>query len=1308
MRALWGAFTGLTVSLLLLAGAAPAGATGVTEQANPAHTGVADVALAPPLREKWRRTFDGDVPISHTIRTPLVADGRAFVSRTRDGDVNEVHALSSATGASLWKRDDLGSFIRSLGYGSGRVLVGTDEKLHALYAATGQTAWSRPGHIDQGAVAIDGVAYYGDGASLWAVDAATGAEKWHRMIGTTQGVAVDATRVYVNAGSELVAVRRADGVIAWHSPTPDGWAFSAGHPAVAGGRVYVPSFNGGVYDATTGDLVRKTSAASLFAVDGARTYALSGQPMYDGAVLEADSVTSGSTAWEWGAWRGVSSYPLVSGSTVYEVGAGGVLYALDRTTGRPTWCAQTNTVNYGGHPFGMAIGDGVLLLPVGGELVALEPGGTAGCRFHQLEVPGYADPIGEDATARAASRRAPEEPGGFVATPPGGARSVLFSARRREHALLVRRAGATLTLPAPRRSPLDPGVSIDLRVRGARAAREVRATGAMPGVVNEFAGSDPRRWRTGVRRYRRVTLAGVRPGVDLVLRDGQGRRFSYDFVLAPGADPDDVVVEFRGAGRPRLDAGGRLLLDTPAGPLRQPPPIAYQRIDGRRVRVAARFRLTADGGVGYEVGRHDPRRTLVIDPVLEWATHIGGGMDDAVTDVIADGDGNVYVAGMSFSRDLAPAGALDGWDERNAVCGDIAGPCGDAFVAKYSPTGQLVHITYLSGLRNEQVEALATDAAGNLFATGFTTSPNFPVRSAAQSEWNCGDPYGDAFVTKLSPDGGTLVYSTFLGGCDTFGDAGRAIAVDAQGRAVVAGETDAFDFPTTTGAADRRCAESGGFCQDSFVARLAPDGASLEWSTLFGGDASDEYVTAMALDGAGRPVIVGETAAWSSTDFPATPGSYDPEPEPGSIDMFAARLAADGSAVQWATAFGGRHGDRAEDVALDGHGDVHVAGTTRSQDFPTTDGALDRACNGGSDEEWECYGDPDGFALELSADGSTLRSSTFVGGYGYDQANAIALDGAGRAYVAGSASGGLGFPLVDPFQSSVRYSHDWCAARSDCADAFLVRLDAGKTHAEYGTLYGGRSQDVAMGVALSGGDAWIAGFTHSDDLAHTAAGWAGGNCQIIRDDLQFPACSDGFLARIDEAKPPAPPPPDDDPPPDDPPPGGDDPGTGGGDTGGTGSGGSGGTGSGDSGGTAGGDSGGTAGGTSGGTVGGDSGGTAGGDSGGTGGGGSAGTGGGPPSSGGGFRPAGRALVLTRTRRWVRGRVTSTAPLCVAGAPVVLERRTRRGWARAASQRASGDGRFRLRLPRRRGALRVRVGAAPMCAPVVAAVPRRLR
>jgi Beta-propeller repeat/PQQ-like domain len=927
-----------------------------------------------------------------------------------------------------------------------------------------------------------------------------------------------------------------------------------------------------------------------------------------------------------GGWDGVTSFPLVAGEHVYVTGQRGVLYALDKTSGAVKWCAQTDTFNFAGDAHTLAVGDGIMLLAVGGELVALEPGGTPGCRFYETALPFYGDPIEGRSTAAAAA------PGGFVAAGRTGGAS--FAASAGDHALLVRPTVAELVLPAP--DATAPPTSVELRVRGARPARSIRPEARLPGVVNDYAGRDRRGWRSGMSRYSRVRLAGIRRGVDLVLREARSARFAYDLRLAPGADPHAVVLEFHGAAKPRLDADGTLVLRTPAGELRQPPPVAYQRVGGQPVAVPARFRLARDGGVGFAVGAYDRSRPLVIDPVLEWATYLGGGVDDEVTAIASDPGGNVYVAGRTWSRDVAAAG----WNERNAICEDDA-PCYDAFVAKYSPSGSLVHVTYVSGRRDDAALAIAADAGGNAYVAGYTTSPDFPVKSAFQDEWNCGFVYGDAFVTKLSPTGAALGYSTYLGGCHTFGDVAHGIAVDGQGRAVVAGSTDAFDFPTTPGAADRHCAQPDGFCQDGFVARLSASGSALEWSTYFGGDRSDEYPYDVELDAQGRPVIVGKANGRGTTDFPATPGSYDPDPAPTFTEVFAARLSGDGSAVQWATAFGGRDWDQGFDAALDGTGDVHVAGTTESNDFPTTAGAFDRVCNY-EPNEFSCTNQPDAFALELSANGAQLLASTYVGGTGYEDGLGIALDAAGRSYVAGSSSAAFAFPLVDAFQSDTRGTHGWCSARADCSEAFLVRLDAAKARVEYGTFHGGLSHDAARGVTLAGGDAWIAGLTHSPDLAATAGapqpGWSGGNCTFLRTVLHFRSCSDAFVARIDEAKPPAPPPA----------PG--PPGDGG----------------------AGGD-----------TVGTPGGGT-----------GAAGT---PGAEAGGGTDTAAARSIARTLRFrVRGRrllgrvAAKSAPACARGVPVRLQRRRAGVWGLVAAGRTRVDRRFALRLPRGRKPLRVRL------------------
>jgi hypothetical protein len=233
----------------------------------------------------------------------------------------------------------------------------------------------------------------------------------------------------------------------------------------------------------------------------------------------------------------------------------------------------------------LASGDGLIILALGGEVVALEPGGAPGCDYYGVSIPGYHG-TGSDAESREAAPAGFEENRGQLPA------AVRYAARGAGHTILVGREGAALALGDAR---------VELRVRGGEPARAVRGAGRLPGVVNDYRGSDPARWRTGIALYRRVRVREVAPGVDLALRRGGADRFAYDLVLRPGADAGRLALEFRGGGRPRLDGRGALLIGTGAGVLRQPPPVAYQYARGQRVRVPARFRIGADGSVSCSV-----------------------------------------------------------------------------------------------------------------------------------------------------------------------------------------------------------------------------------------------------------------------------------------------------------------------------------------------------------------------------------------------------------------------------------------------------------------------------------------------------------------------------------------------------------------------------------------------------------------------------------------------------------------------------------------------------------------------------------
>ncbi|MBI2877535.1 MAG: SBBP repeat-containing protein [Candidatus Tectomicrobia bacterium] len=313
-------------------------------------------------------------------------------------------------------------------------------------------------------------------------------------------------------------------------------------------------------------------------------------------------------------------------------------------------------------------------------------------------------------------------------------------------------------------------------------------------------------------------------------------------------------------------------------------------------------------------------------------------------------------------------------------------------MAKLSPDGStLLYATFLGGNGTDIGWRIAVDAAGNAFVTGDTSSSDFPATAGAfDTTYYNG---GDAFVVKLSPDGSSLLYATFLGGSS--GDRGFGIALDGGGNAFVTGWTSSSDFPTTDGAFDVTF-NGGRFYGggDAFVVKLSSDGSRLLYATFLGGN-SEDAVSGIAVDANGNAFVTGWT---SSSDFPTTPGALEASFNGGDSDAFVAKLSPDGSRLLYATFLGGSGWERGSTwggkigIILDMAGNVFVTGETSSPDFPTTTGAFDTSFNGHSDA----------FMAKLSPDGLRLLYATFLGGSGEDSGSGIAVDAAGNAYVTGT------------------------------------------------------------------------------------------------------------------------------------------------------------------------------------------------------------------------------------------------------------------------------------------------------------------
>jgi hypothetical protein len=369
----------------------------------------------------------------------------------------------------------------------------------------------------------------------------------------------------------------------------------------------------------------------------------------------------------------------------------------------------------------------------------------------------------------------------------------------------------------------------------------------------------------------------------------------------------------------------------------------------------------------------------------------------------------------------------------------------------------LSYSTYLGGSGVDEATGIAVDAAGNVYVTGDTTSPDFPTANPLQPVFGGGGSgnlgRGDAFVAKLTADGSALVYATYLGGSGD--DGGTGIAVDSAGNAYVIGDTSSRDFPTVNALQ----ATYGGN-DDAFVAQLTADGSALIYSTYLGG--SDlERGDRIAVDAAGNAYVTGGT---SSRNFP-TANPLQPAYGGGINNAFVAKLTADGSALVYSTYLGGSGQDRGFGIAVDAAGNACVTGTTHSRDFPTAN-ALQPVLPGDTGNS---------FVAKLTADGSTLLYSTYLGGSSGSWAFGIALDAAGNAYVTGETFG-PGFPTVNALQPTYG---------GGLRDAFVTKLTADGSAMVYSTYLGGSAEDLGywQGIAVdAAGNAYVAGLTNSPDF----------------------------------------------------------------------------------------------------------------------------------------------------------------------------------------------------------------------------------
>ena len=624
-------------------------------------------------------------------------------------------------------------------------------------------------------------------------------------------------------------------------------------------------------------------------------------------------------------------------------------------------------------------------------------------------------------------------PLGFVPNRGQSPPAIRYQAEGPGYGLYFKRDRVVLSLAGPRR-----GAALELLFEGARGVGPT-ARDRAAGIVSYLGGDSAQR---SLPNYSEVVYKGLWPGVDLSFRAVAGR-LKYEFLVRPGADVSNINLRYRGARGLVRTGGGGLAVETPAGVLRDSAPRTYQMHDGRRSAVASRFRVSGSAAFGFEVGAHDPRRPLVIDPGIAYSALIRSAMAQGVA---VDRRGNAYLTGEAIVGLPTTPGAFDPTTQIGSH---------NAFVAKLSPNGsELVYATYLggSGSGDSRGFDVAVDDDGAAYVTGDTVAADFPTTPGAyDTEYS----RVEAFVTKLSPDGSRLEYSTFFGGptldpSEFHNDTAFGIEVDSAGNAFVVGSTNSEHLPLTPNAVIRNHAISAGF-----LIKLDPAGSELLYSTYL---PSTQYSSQdLALDRHGAMYVTGTNLF---EDVPVTPGAFDPDGPArfeSATDAYAMKIASDGS-LGYATYFGGTDDDRGFGIAVDAAGAAYLTGDTTSVDLPTSSAAHDPTINGGHDL----------YLAKLSPSGAQLVYGTYIGGSSYDGGSGVdvEVDAAGQAIVtAHTASRDL---PVTPGAADTTHS--------GASDGFLTRLNpaGGLSYSTY--LPGGSSNEIPRDIALDlRGDPYVAG-----------------------------------------------------------------------------------------------------------------------------------------------------------------------------------------------------------------------------------------
>lgn len=575
-------------------------------------------------------------------------------------------------------------------------------------------------------------------------------------------------------------------------------------------------------------------------------------------------------------------------------------------------------------------------------------------------------------------------------------------------------------------------------------------------VFSYFKG-EPQDWHAGIPTFSKLVYKDLWPGIDLVYF-GAVNKLKYSFVVEPGADPEQIRLEYQGVTNVLVNDNNELVVTTPCGEFKDAKPYSYQKIDGKHNEVSMSYSVENAESISqrtfsFDIGDYNHNEPLILDPaIILFSGYIGGQGAEWYGDIDVDLFGNVYITGQTTSDEISfPI---------------IVGPYlnysgeGDCFIAKLNASGiYYEYCGYIGGSNYESGLGIKVDKEGNAYLMGMTSSSekdDFPVKGGPDLTYNGGDY--DAFIAKVNSTGTDIVFCGYIGGDNIECDIGGDIDIDDVGNSYITGITysDEKSFPVVGGP---DLTFNGNF--DCFVAKIISSGKRIEYCGYIGGLSDDESCS-IVVDENYNVYIGGRTFSDQST-FPVKKG-----PDltlNGYEDAFIAKINSNGLDLDYCGYIGGSNFDVCLGIDIDYKSNVYLTGITNSDQssFPCKQGP-DLIYNGNSDA----------FVAKITSSGNYIEYCGYLGGNKSEYANDIVVDSECNVYITGTTRSDEN---TFPVKLGPELTYD------DDGDAFIAKVNSTGTDFIFCGYIGGMDNEFSRSVSIDKLDnCYIYGQTYSDEL----------------------------------------------------------------------------------------------------------------------------------------------------------------------------------------------------------------------------------